>query len=752
MQDNFEFPNLVEDFIGYISSRDKTNTSEKVLVHGSKNVYKKVSGTVASRPGLLRRGSADSTPTGITSNVDWYNSLGRTLPIRVVDVSGAGGDAKIQVESDIVTAGTPVWYDLLTSLSLTRVIFDTWWDNTEKKDRLLFVLGNSNMYHWSGGMAILASGNNRTISTVGNNAAMTAYVPTVSGANLQAVTNGLVGVSEQGAISLLGQPSNGDSITLTINGTAVLIHFVSVIGAVAGNVLIGAATSNTLANLLGLLQNPSSTTATQVALSSGNQTLVAYMTYASGSGLIKTGTTSWAQSGFASNTAGEKKVKINGTEYTYTGGENSTVLTGVTADPSGEAANSIAIQSVIVESNVPAGSFTNDFIKTINNRVHVGSYTSRLVYISANDNFKNYVVPVPRTPGTPELLTLDNPTKGITVRGGNAWISAGLSDWYEISYTQITFGAGLAEQTAVDKKPIAYLCAALGHEFIDTVGDNIIFLSQDQQVRTIGIFKDNFEDQYPSMSREVQDEFTLEDFDGGALRTIGDFIYITCPNTGRDWMHETQEVIDPSGAVVAERCWHPPQVRNISRFSVIDGVLFGHSNANPQIYQVWDTGQWHDDSPSGEPLSYDCVMIMSYRNYGRRQGMLSFDKVYYEGYIATGVSLYGNIYFDYQGASGLQNVTISAPNSEANFFSSNGAGISLGDSPLGSNPLGDGLITDMDDQDLLAKYRAICNITAINCFEFQLEVYSVDLDCRWEMLCLGANVVKSTQQAGFIRK
>ena len=66
--------------------------------------------------------------------------------------------------------------------------------------------------------------------------------------------------------------------------------FVSAIGATAGNVLIGATAADTKTNLLGLLNAPGTTNATQVALSGGNQTLVGYTTSASTNTITKTGT------------------------------------------------------------------------------------------------------------------------------------------------------------------------------------------------------------------------------------------------------------------------------------------------------------------------------------------------------------------------------------------------------------------------------------------------------------------------------
>ena len=608
-------------FVGYISSKDKTNISPQALIRGSKNVYKKLSGTWSVRPGLLRRGDADGTAEGVKSSWEWYNSLNKTLPLRVAN-------GKLQVESDIVTSGTYVWYDLLTGLTNTRFVFDAWWDNTEKKDRLLMVNGEANIKHWSGGMA-----------------------------------------------------------------------------------LVDSATANTIT-----LQ----------------------------------GTKTWQEMGF-SPTSGEMKVTISGTEYTYTGGQATTTLTGVTPDASGIISGDVAIQSVLTETDKPAAGFLADFLRVIGNQVYVGSYSSRLVYVSDDGNFKDYTVPTPRIPGSPELLTLDNTTKGIGIRNGHAFISAGTSDWYEVSFENLTVGSTLTQKTTVDKKPVATLCAAYAHEFIDMIGDEIVYLSQDQQMRVIGSFRNIFTTKYPSLSLAVKDELTAEDFTGGHLRAIGDIIYITAPNNGRDWMHETREQMDSQGNITAERFWHAPQIRNIARFAVIGGVVYGHSNANPQIYQVWQTAQWHDDSPDDEDLPYVSVARFAYQNLGRPQGMLTFDKAFWEGYISQGTQLDAHVYYNYEGAENIQNPNINSILSPAYMMSGQDPA-SLGDFPLGDNPLGDGLIEDVEQQDLLPKFKVISDLNPTDCFEFSLELYSTEADSRWEILRLGVNAMLSARQSPFIRK
>ena len=636
--DNYEFELIGTDkmpFGGYNSTQDKTTVNPEFLVRGSKNVYKNANGNIGNRPGLKTRGANDTTLAGVVSSWEWNTSLGKCLPVRVAN-------NKLQVESSIL--GTPVWYDLLLgdltnpAVTLTRFVFDAWYSNTEKKDRLIFVRGDANQFNWSGGMTIIASG---TVNT-----------------------------------------------------------------------------------------------------------------------LTKTGTTTWNQDGFTTTTAGEKYmiVSILGvkTQIQYTGGENTQTLTGVTIDCTNVGIGSVAIQSVLVNAfgsgnMIGDTGFNADMCRVIGNQICVGSYKSRLIYISDTKDYTNYTVLTPPLAGSPELLTLDNSAKGIATRQGNIWISAGTKDWYEVTFGQITVGSTLERQTTVSKKNTAELAAAYAHEFIDNWGDDIIYLAQDQQVRDIGTFVGVLNGQkFPSISLQVQNELAEETFTGGHVRIIGEpkignVLYITAPTTGRDYMYTILEEANNVGGVSSTRTWHPPQVRNISRFAVINGVTFGHSNANPMIYQVWDTGQWHDDSPSGQFLSYISVMTMGYRSLGRRQGKWTFNKLFVMGLISQGTTLDANVYMDYQGATDTQNPPITSNSQPAKQFISQSAP-SIGDSSLGGNPLGDGLNIAADDRDLLPKFYKIAPITAKPCYEYALEIYSQNLDDRWEIMCLGVNAQMASQQ------
>lgn len=599
--DNFE-QNIISGFHGYVSSIDPTKAKSNVLVRGSVNVYKKISGNIANRPGKKQYDPVDDTLAKVDSAYVWYTSFGSTLPVRV-------SNSKFQFYSTI--SGTGAWYDLQTSLTLSRYVFDTWWDNTLKKDCLIFVRGDSNLFRWDGGVGLFVSGINNTSITLDRTAATAGF------------------------------PSTG--------GT----------------------------------------------------------------------------------------VKIGSNSYTYTGVSGST-LTGVTGDPSAEPVNSIVIFQVVTNATTPASDFDNDFIKVNKNQVGVGSYNSRLFYISKNSSITDYSQSTPRVPGDGDLITLDNNLKGVTVKDGNFWISAGSSDWYEQSFNQITVGTTLTEQNKVDKKPTPLLAGAYAHEFIEVINNTIYYLSQDQQLRTIGLYRNLNQPAYPTLSQEIFDELQDEDFSLGHLKAIGDFIYLVAPNSGRVYLHQTRSGVSIEGNVVSERLWHAPFVWGLSRILEIDGEVVGFSNSNPQMYYLWNTGQWHDDSPSGENLPYESIMLLAYQNGNRRQGLINFDKIYYEGYVAG--NLYEAIYYDYQGATNVLSSEINTSQHPVPQLYTGVVPPSLGDASLGDNPLGSGLNTLPNDQALLPKFRIIICKDITNCFEFAPMIFSNEVDSRWEIAAIGANI------------
>lgn len=695
-------------------------------------MYKKLSGTLAVRQGQKRQGAADTTQSPVSSSFPWTTSQGNV-------------NTTVVSNSTLSVVRNKIWYPLQTSLTKTRYVFDAWWDSTNAQDVLLFVNGSTSLFSWSGGFATILSTSKTAFSTVGNSALLTNALVTTGTGPFTSSANNLVGTAFQGSTVFTSNPTNGQTIILNINATLITLHFVSVIGATAGNVLIGATLADTLTNLLGLLHAPATTNATQVALSGPNQTLVGYVTWTSTSTITISGTNTWFQEGFT--TTGS--IITGGVSYAYTGGTSTLNLFGVTPDPTAITPG-VAWQTVVEHTNIYASTFNPDFLKVVNNQVYLGSYISRLIPISKNTDFTDYTVPTPRVSGDPELVTLDGAAKGIGIRQGNATVGYGNNGWCTISFSDITVGTDLVNVTSRKNSPVAVLQAPLAHEFIDSVGDNLIYLAQDQQLRAFGDFNNLFVAGYPSYSQEVATELMQENFTGGMLKCIGEFVYICAPDSGKVYLRQERTHVDGNGNIVAERLWHSPFIWSATAVNQIDGTIVAFSNANPQIYEVWDTGQWHDDSPSDEPLPYSCVLALSYRGEQRRQGLWSGMYNFTEGYITQGTPLNLLVNYNYQGVTDMVNVVVNSTSQPAYVFQTPLA--SLGDNSLGDEPLGQGGIIDTaQDPNTLPKFKVINPLPLNNVFEWQKVYYSNSADAQWEILAVGDNfTVEPDQNPSFI--
>lgn len=747
-QDIFDFK-LVDSFHGYNSANDKTKLRPGFLIRGSKNVYKRLSGTMASRPGLKRRGAASSTDAGIKSSYDWATSLGTVRPLRVCN-------NKLQVESDILVDGTPIWYDLLETstlaspaASLTRFVFDSWWDDIEKVDTLLMVRGDNNILSWTGGMALFSSAALTTASGV------TAVVaaPTAGGSGYAV-----------GDLLLIN--SGGGNAQLRVDA-----------------VNAGAVTSVSL-YLSGSGYTVGSGKITAAQTGSGINCTIEISTVGNVYSLTKTGTTTWAQSGFKVVTTqrstgslnSEKKIMINGAEFTYQGGTDTTTLSGVLGgDPTGTAANTVIIQSVIVSASKPVSGFIADFIRVVGNQAQVGSYTSRIVWQSSDSTviatataaakigYLNYTNVNGHVTGDPDFLVLDSLPTGIGEKDGRICVFAGNNELYLITpntNVSVSFTGSDGEvryvYNKVDKVLLPGLTSALAHEFIGNFEGNLVWLDQGNQLRALGTFTNLNATKPVMLSLPVQSELSEDDFTGGHLKVAEDTIYLTAPNTGRDWMYVSREVVRDDGSVASERFWNPPQIRGISRFATIEGVFYGHSNAHPEIFQIWDTGQWFDDGQpvdgEAEEIPYTWVMRFSYQNHARPQGKLDFDMAYYEGYMPGGGSILGRVYLDYQGASGTREIEMNTDDFAANLYTGN-APTSIGEETPGSEPYGDGIIEESGDQELVPKFRAIRNIPQPkSVYEYALELYSIEADSRFELSQIGVNAKLSPNVPSELRK
>lgn len=155
---------LVINPTGYTNKREVTNQDSRALVYGSKNVFINDGDKVATRKGYVLDGAVGTVNNGIDSNVDFISKTGKKV-LRSFEGATAN-TGKLQVRTEYVT-GTPVWYDLLTTLTYTEFSYAPYWNATESIRELVFVDGTNSIRKWSSAMAYVASNTATTITKSG---------------------------------------------------------------------------------------------------------------------------------------------------------------------------------------------------------------------------------------------------------------------------------------------------------------------------------------------------------------------------------------------------------------------------------------------------------------------------------------------------------------------------------------------------------------------------------------------------------
>lgn len=461
----------------------------------------------------------------------------------------------------------------------------------------------------------------------------------------------------------------------------------------------------------------------------------AYATFASATAATVTlqGTTTWAESGFL--VAGTRQIIIGGVTATYTGGEGTTTLTGVSVDFSATAVGTLIYQamrtqanSAITSTNVnfPA-TFKNDLIAVLTNQVYIGSLTSRAVYISKVNSFSDFSRSAPRAPAEGENITLDATTTGFVVQEEAMYMSAGLDQWY---LTVFTPSADLTKESlSVKRLKTSSQQAARSQAAIAKIKNEIVFISKEPTLDTLGRVEQITTPQTKPLSDPIKTDFDSYNFTNVHLRFHKSFLYIALPGEGLVLIRNLEKGF-----------WEAPQTLPISRFSVISGELYGHSSQVPETYKMF-TG--YNDNGN----SIRSIAAFSYQNFGDRVKQKSFTEFYTEGYIDGNTEITLQLNYDYGGFTQIAEDTISGQNS-AILFQPSSEDYSLGAQSLGSASLGGG---GGEVEELPPKFREIHTIVRQDYFEEQTVYISDGVDQRWELLAFGPSVSASAADSVSIK-
>lgn len=456
--------------------------------------------------------------------------------------------------------------------------------------------------------------------------------------------------------------------------------------------------------------------------------------------ITKQGTTSWAEEGFLQT--GTRQVTVDGTVYTYTGGEGTTTLTGVTPDPTvaGHAAGDIAFQTLITTANSSITSLPNtldnDLIEVLDNQVWIASEDANDVYVSKQNDFTDFSFASPRIPGDGVLLHLNGTINAFVVQEGTdqaqfMYISAGDDQWY---YSLLTLSADLVNETLQIKRlKTSPKSAARSQEAVGKIKNNVSFISNEPTFDLLGKVENIISPETTPLSDPIKIDFDTYDFTNCHVKFYRNAIYIAVPNESLVLIYNLEK-----------RFWEAPQVLPVSRLAIIGGDLYGHSNVVPETYKLFTGYSDREiDGISGNPIN--CIAAFSYQNYSNRAWFKTFDEWYSEGYIEGGTTLSVQLNFDYTGSGRIQKHDISGSDNSIIFnLVPDG---SIGKDSLGKNVLGGGGVGDA-----IPKFRIKKEMESTDFYEVQAIYSSNDVDQRWELLAMGPNVKISPNDDSSIKQ
>ena len=463
--------------------------------------------------------------------------------------------------------------------------------------------------------------------------------------------------------------------------------------------------------------------------------------------LTKQGTATWAESGFYVSKA-NRSITIGGVTATYTGGENTTTLTGVSVDFSATAVGSEIHQSPITNALSGMTAILATFAPTVigcgrQNQVYLGSSVSNVLYISKVNDFTNYTTTTPvRVAGDGALLVMDEPpVKFISqeVHGdGQAydmWISTGKDRWAIIRSTLSSDNAN--EKLEFIRLKSGPLQGAKSERLCGKMKNQIVFISNDNVCNSMGYISYQFVPVMQDLSYSIIDDMNSYDLTDGSIFFHKNYIYIAVPKSGliRIFnMTDQTEQNNPSYYNPSEQLdskqpffWEAPVMYPVSGFYVVDGELYGHGYNTSESYKLFTGGSFNGQN-------IDANATFAYDDLGDRTQSKGSNELWVEGYIKQNTTITATIREDI--GSFQQNQTVYIYGNDSNTVSFGGGGNSLGDTPLGVQTLG-------GNQFISASLPSWFHVSkTYNQNSYYLESKSFEtngIDLDWQLLTFGTN-------------
>lgn len=444
--------------------------------------------------------------------------------------------------------------------------------------------------------------------------------------------------------------------------------------------------------------------------------------------ITKQGTNTWVQDGFYNS--GTRTIIVNGVSATYSGGDSTTTLTGVSVDFSATAVGTPVYQAVRTTANsamTALPTINNALIANLRNQIYIGSLTSNNAYVSKVNNYKDYSFTTPtRVVGEGALLTLDGTSTAFIPQEDYMTLFAGKDQVYQ---TKFTLSSDLTkEDFAVSRLKTTSLQSAQSQALATKIKNDILFLSNEPIINTLGRV-DNvvLTPQITDISFPIVNDMNAYDFTNASLFYTKQYAYLAVPAMAIVRVYNMTNPKNPY--------WEAPLLMPISRFSDIDGVLYGHSYQTSESYKLFD-----GLTDKGNP--YDAAAVFAFENSGIRSKTKSCSRFWVEGYISPSTTLNAGLQYNQDGCAtitsypviGTDDTVVCSPMDDN----------ALGKFALGKNPLG-GNGTAQSASALPPRFNVIKSFPRTSYFNVQPSFSSSGINQQWELLGYGTNATLTSE-------
>lgn len=468
---------------------------------------------------------------------------------------------------------------------------------------------------------------------------------------------------------------------------------------------------------------------------------VATISASSSSSVTISGTNSWLNAGFYASTS-PRAIVVNGSPYTYTGGESTTTLTGVTPDPSGITIGSIAHQQVITVATStftgPPAGFSPNLISVLNNQVFLASTLQSVVWISKVNSYRDYSSSTPRQTGEGASLILDQNIVAFSPQESYMYVSAGQDIWYNVSFQLQTSTVGVTYEQ-VNALPLTNgrRQGARSQAFVSHMKNDIIMADFETTINTFGRIETSLATpQVVNLSDPIKLDIDSYDFTDGSIFYYRYYIYVAVPKQGLVLSYN-----------LLSKSWDPPATVPVSRFYIVNGLLYGHSYNTSESYQLF-TGYADRVHPGFAGYPIPATMAFSYEQYGSRHTLKGATAMYVEGYLSANSELTAQVTYELDGCATMKSFTLSGADRKYVCIPSDQG--SLGKSSLGKQKLGGAGADSI--QGLPPKFRWEPTFNNTDFFECSLSFSCLGVNQQFQLIAFGLNARQSSQESVSIRQ